>query len=227
MKILPFFLLCTFCAQGQSGDYREKRLAMVKDQIEARGIVHAPTLDAMRKVPRHMFVPPSIQHRAYGDHPLPIGHDQTISQPYIVGYMTSLVNPSRNHKVLEIGTGSGYQAAILAEIVSKVYTIEIVPALAESSSKLLKELGYKNIEVKQGDGYKGWPEHGPFDAIVVTAGAPSIPQPLLDQLAEGGKMVIPVGPASKVQTMKLVEKKNGKFVTTELIPVRFVPFTRE
>jgi protein-L-isoaspartate(D-aspartate) O-methyltransferase len=203
-----------------------ERDEMVTKQILARGVKDAATLQAMRQVPRHAFVPSGDQARAYQDSPLPIGYGQTISQPYMVAYMTEVIQPRPGMKVLEIGTGSGYQAAVLAEIMKDVYTIEIVPELAAQSAARLQRLGYDHVQVKAADGYHGWPEHGPFDAIVVTAAAEFIPPPLLEQLAEGGKMVIPVGTPFAVQTLMLVEKKGGKARSKSLFPVRFVPFTR-
>jgi protein-L-isoaspartate(D-aspartate) O-methyltransferase len=181
----------------------------------------------MRKVPRHLFVSPEYVEDAYGDYPLPISHGQTISQPYIVAYMTEIVNPSKHKKVLEIGTGSGYQAAVLAEIADSVFTIEIVDELAREAGSTLKKLGYKNIYVRSGDGYNGWPEHAPFDIIIVTAAADQIPAPLIDQLADGGRLVIPVGKPGNVQELKPVTKKRGKVETERLIYVRFVPFKRK
>ncbi len=199
---------------------------MVNEQIIDRGITDKATLAAMRKVPRHLFVPYSVADEAYEDTPVLIGYGQTISQPYIVAYMTEVTRPSPKKKVLEIGTGSGYQAAILAEIVDTVYTIEIVEELAKSSSFLFKKLGYNNIDSKHGDGYKGWPEHAPFDIIVVTAAPEEIPQPLIDQLAENGRLVIPVGEVGSVQQLLLLTKKNGKVSKKRLSFVRFVPFKR-
>lgn len=211
----------------QTGDkYQVLREKMVRDQIVSRGISDQLTLKAMQKVPRHLFVPAEYVSRAYNDSPLPIGHGQTISQPFIVAYMTEVVKPTSRKKALEIGTGSGYQAAVLAEIVKEVYSIEIVPELAKESAALLGKLGYENISCKYGDGYQGWKEHAPFDIIVVTAAAPEIPQPLIDQLAENGRLVIPVGPPSSIQELILVEKKNGKTVEKRLTLVRFVPFRR-
>ena len=200
---------------------------MVKLQIEARGVNDPKVLRAMKKVPRHLFVPEKYQSSAYQDQPLPIGMRQTISQPYIVGYMTEAIRPKNDDKVLEIGTGSGYQAAVLAEIVKEVYTLEIIPELGMMAKERLKILGYENIHTKVSDGYHGWTEHGPFDAIVVTAAAEEIPEPLLDQLAEGGRMIIPVGPQFSVQNLVLVTKKNGQLKKKKLFGVRFVPFTRE
>src|SRR5665647_1685957 len=186
-----------FC-QNRDG-YESVRNCMVDDQIAARGISDQATLKSMRKVPRHLFVPPSYIKEAYSDRPLPIGYSQTISQPFVVAYMTELVKPAKGKKALEIGTGSGYQAAILAEIVDTVYTIEIVPELAKEAATRLNILGYQNIVAKYGDGYMGWPEHGPFDIIIVTAAADHIPKPLKDQLADGGRLVMPVGnPATAV-----------------------------
>lgn len=223
LNLLFIFLMMT-PALGQN--YQRLRENMVRNQVEGRGIRHQPTLRAMRAVERHKYVPAAYQQRAYDDNPLPIGYGQTISQPFMVAYMTSIIDPQPWYKVLEIGCGSGYQAAVLAEIVSHVYTIEIVPELGQNAKKLLETLNYKNITVKVGDGYFGWEEHGPFDAIVVTAAAEFIPPPLLAQLKEGGKMIIPVGSPFSVQNLILVEKKDGKITTQNLMPVRFVPFTR-
>ena len=211
---------------SQTDKYEAARNRMVTVQIMDRGVSNAATLRAMRKVPRHLFVPKEYEKEAYDDYPLPIGYGQTISQPFIVAYMTEAVKPSIKKKALEIGTGSGYQAAVLAEIVDTVYTIEIVPELAKESAERLKKLGYKNVIGKYGDGYKGWPKYAPFDIIVVTAAAEKIPQPLIDQLAENGRLVIPVGAPSSVQELILLEKKNGKIERSRLTFVRFVPFKR-
>jgi protein-L-isoaspartate(D-aspartate) O-methyltransferase len=200
---------------------------MVRTQIAPREISDPAVLDAMGMVPRHLFVPESIRRAAYDDRPLPIGSGQTISQPYIVALMTQLLRPDEDMRVLEIGTGSGYQAAVLAEIVDTVYTIEIVPELARSAADLLKSLKYDNIVVRAGDGYAGWPEKQPFDGIIVTAAPETVPPPLLDQLAEGGRMVIPVGPQWWTQHLTLIRKHEGKLSQERIIPVRFVPFTRE
>jgi len=181
----------------------------------------------MRRVPRHLFVPAGLRREAYDDNPLPIGHGQTISQPYIVACMTEQIAPTRTTRVLEIGTGSGYQAAVLAEICAEVFTIEIIPELAGQAATVLQQFGYKNVHLRTGDGWKGWPEAAPFDAIIVTAAAEAIPPPLLDQLKEGGRMIIPLGPARGAQDLVLVTKQNGKVRTRPLIPVRFVPFVRE
>lgn len=210
-----------------SQDYERLRSNMVLKQIEARGVKHQPTLKAMRKVERHLFVPLPYQNRAYDDTPLPIGYGQTISQPFIVAMMTQLLEPKATDRVLEIGTGSGYQAAVLAEIVDQVYTIEIVKELGEKTKKLLNKLDYNNVEVIVGDGYKGLQAKAPFDAIIVTAAVEEIPPPLLKQLKDGGKMVIPIGSSFAVQNLVLVRKRGGKIFKTNLTKVRFVPFTRE
>ncbi len=195
---------------------------MVKDQLISRGISDRLVLDAMRKVPRHKFLPKSMETSAYDDCALPIGDGQTISQPYMVAIMTEKLGLSGGEKVLEIGTGSGYQTAILAEIAKEVYSIEVVPSLAERSKKILEELGYKNITVTSGDGTLGSPEKAPFDGILVTAGAPSIPKPLTDQLSEGGRLVIPVGDAFS-QTLTIVTKRGGKLEVEGSIGCVFVP----
>lgn len=206
-------------------DFSVLRERMVKTQIEARGVKDKAVLEAMRKVERHRFVPSEFEHFAYEDMPLPIGSGQTISQPYIVALMTELLQLKGKEKVLELGTGSGYQAAILAELTKEVYTIEILPELARRAEKLLKDLGYKNIKVKSGDGYLGWPESAPFDAIIVTCAPEKVPQPLIEQLAEGGRMVIPVGEA--YQELKLLVKTKGKLIQKDILPVRFVPMRRK
>lgn len=213
-----------FCQTGDQ--YESLRNRMVDDQIAGRGISDQATLMAMRKVPRHLFVPASYVKEAYSDRPLPIGYSQTISQPFIVAYMTELSRPAKGKKALEIGTGSGYQAAVLAEIVDTVYTIEIVPELAKEAAARLKVLGYQNIVAKYGDGYKGWPGHGPFDIIIVTAAADHIPQPLKDQLAEGGRLVMPVGNPATVQELILLIKKKGRITEQRLEHVFFVPLKR-
>ena len=221
------FVLLFFYPSTEQDKYQQKREQMVSQHITPRGVTDKQALEAMRSVERHKMVPESMVAYAYEDRPLPIGNDQTISQPFMVAYMTQAIRPKPDMKVLEIGTGSGYQAAVLAEIVDEVYTIETVEELAESAKNKLQEMGYNNIHFKVGDGYHGWEEHAPFDAIVVTAAPESIPPRLLEQLKEGGRMVIPVGPTSSSQTLRLVEKKkNGKITTKNLLPVRFVPFTR-
>jgi protein-L-isoaspartate(D-aspartate) O-methyltransferase len=216
-------------AYGEEEDtYQEKRQEMVTNQIAARGIQDPLTLKAMEEVERHRFVPREGIAMAYADRPLPIGHGQTISQPFIVGYMTEMVRPQKDHRVLEIGAGSGYQAAVLAEIVDQVYTVEIIEALADRSKNLLSELGYENVHVRHADGYYGWPEEAPFDAIVVTAATEHIPPPLLEQLKKGGRMIVPVGSPLRTQQLMLIEKdQEGNISTRALMPVRFVPFTRK
>lgn len=202
-------------------NYDAMRARMVETQIRARDVQNAAVLDAMRRVPRHLFVPDDERPFAYDDRPLPIGRGQTISQPYIVAYMTEALQAEPSHKVLEIGTGSGYQAAVLAEIVKQVYSIEIVPNLADSARRSLAQAGYRNVEVRTGDGYLGWPDHAPFDRIIVTAAPPEIPQALVDQLAVGGVMVVPVGTA--YQEIVIITKTNTGVTQRRTIEVRFVP----
>ncbi len=201
---------------------RQMRERMVSWQIERRNVKNPRVVNAMRKVERHRFVPSSQVPHAYEDRPLPIGNQQTISQPYIVALMTELADPQPTDKVLEIGTGSGYQAAVLAELVQEVYTMEIIDALAKRADSLLKSLGYKNIQVRTGDGYKGWPEKAPFDAILVTAAPPEIPPELIKQLKPGGRMVIPVGRVNQ-ELIRITKKENGEIQKEHIIPVRFVP----
>ncbi len=210
-------------ASRTADEYQGQRRRMVDEQIRPRGILNNSVLKAMEKVPRHKFVPDPLRDKAYADHPLPIGLNQTISQPAIVAYMTEMADISKGEKVLEIGTGSGYQAAILGELAKEVYTIEILPELAERAGKILKELGYKNVFVKAGNGYLGWPEHAPFDAIVVTAAPDEVPKALVEQLAVNGKMVIPVGTTN--QEMVLIQKTQKGVTEKRTIPVRFVPMT--
>ncbi len=205
-------------------DMNDQREKMVDRQIEKRGIENPRVLQALRDVKRHLFVPPDEVSEAYDDHPLPIGHGQTISQPYIVALMTESIEPKSTDRVLEIGTGSGYQAAVLSKLVAEVYSIEIVEPLGREAEKRLKNLGYDNVTVRIGDGYKGWPEHAPFDAIVVTAAPPEVPQALVDQLAEGGRMVVPVG--TSFQELLLIEKTNGKISKRVITAVRFVPMVK-
>jgi len=223
--ILSILILISFSFQEDV--YKEKREKMVKDQIEKRGVSDKLVLKAMRNVKRHLFVPEERIAEAYDDGPLPIGYGQTISQPYIVAYMTEVIEPNPEFKVLEIGTGSGYQAAVLAEIVKEVYTIEIVTELANAATQRLKKLGYSKVKVKQADGYYGWKENGPYDAIIVTAAAEFVPPPLIEQLKENGKIVIPIGSPFMTQTLMLIEKNGKKIKTKNLLPVRFVPFTRK
>ena len=197
------------------------RLRMVRDQIEARGVKDPRVLEAMRSVERHLFVPEREKSRAYNDTPLPIGYGQTISQPYIVAYMCEALELKGGEKVLEIGTGSGYHAAVLSLLAKEVYTIEILEPLAREAQKRLESLGYRNVKVRCGDGYKGWPEEAPFDAIIVTAAPPEIPQELVNQLKVGGKMVLPVG--EEIQELVRVTKEEKGIKTERLLPVRFVP----
>lgn len=206
-------------------DFKTLREVMVMYQIQKRGVKDKRVLNAMLKVERHEFVPEDLQYFAYEDSPLPIGSRQTISQPYIVGLMTELLELKGDEKVLEIGTGSGYQAAILAELSREVYTIEILPELAEGAEKLLHELGYTNIKVRCADGYLGWQEFSPFDGIIVTCASRDIPMPLIEQLAEGGRMVIPVG--DEFQELRLLIKSKGKLIQKNIIPVSFVPLVRK
>jgi len=207
-------------------EFDRERSQMVNSQIRARGITDKRVLQAMTKVPRHLFVPEPYTESAYEDMPLPIGLDQTISQPYIVAFMTEALMLKAIDRVLEIGTGSGYQAAILAEICDSVYTIDIFKQLADRARQTLDKLGYKNIIVKHGDGYRGWPEHAPFDAIIVTCAPSKIPEPLQNQLAEGGRMIIPVDEFYG-QSLVLLKKKNGKIREEKVLPVRFVPMINE
>jgi protein-L-isoaspartate(D-aspartate) O-methyltransferase len=207
-------------------DFATKRERMMKEQLVMRGINGERVLAVMKKVPREQFVPEHLRAASYTDQPLPIGYNQTISQPYIVAFMTEQLRPEPQDRVLEIGTGSGYQAAILAELVAEVYSIEIIEPLAKTAESTLQRLGYKNVQVKVADGYKGWPEHAPFDVIIVTCAPDHVPQPLIDQLKEGGRMIIPLGPFGD-QDLYLLEKKNGQLERRAVSPVRFVPMTGE
>ncbi|MBI2815529.1 MAG: protein-L-isoaspartate(D-aspartate) O-methyltransferase [Acidobacteria bacterium] len=210
-------------------DFEAARTRMVDQQLRARGIQDDRVLQIMRDVPRHLFVPEEQKAYAYEDKPLPIGFQQTISQPYIVALMTELLAPGPNDTVLEIGTGSGYQAAVLARVAKQVYSIEIVPALASQAAARLQQLGFANVSVIAGDGYKGWPEHAPFDHIIVTAAPPEIPPALIEQLKRGGRMVVPVGKQSKTQNLLVLEKSttSDHIVGRKVIPVRFVPMVSE
>ncbi|MEA1886948.1 MAG: protein-L-isoaspartate(D-aspartate) O-methyltransferase [Bacteroidota bacterium] len=223
---LIIILLLTGCYFASQPDYAQMRERMVKNQIVARGISDSRVIKAMRKVKRHLFVPESVRRYAYRDGPLSIGEGQTISQPYIVAFMTEALSLKPDMKVLEIGTGSGYQAAVLAEIVDKVYTVEIVETLGKRAKKTLSDQGYDNVHVKIGDGYKGWEEHAPYDAIIVTCAPNRIPDPLKEQLAEGGLMIIPVG-GRGIQYLILNRKKNGRIKQQNVLPVRFVPMVDE
>ena len=214
-------------AAGQQVDHEEARRRMVREQIEARGVRDPAVLGAMRAVPRHEFVLPEHRSLAYADRPLPIGLGQTISQPYIVALMTELLEPEPGDRVLEVGTGSGYQAAVAARLVGHVYSIELLPELASSAAERLGRLGVSNVEVRAGDGYLGWPEHAPFDGILVTAGADHVPPPLLEQLAPGARMVIPVEDAGGDQVLQVLAKReDGSVDVREVAPVRFVPLLR-
>ena len=220
------FLVPASQATAQDNRFDHQRERMVERQIQARGIQDPATLEAMRWVPRHLFVPEERQRYAYADRPVPIGYGQTISQPFIVAYMTELLHPRPGMQVLEIGAGSGYQAAVLAEILDEVYTIEIIGELAEWGEANLRNAGYDHVRLKHADGYHGWEEHAPFDAIIVTAAADHVPPPLLDQLRDGGRMVIPVGSPFLTQTLMLITRDGDDIVSQGLLPVRFVPLTR-
>lgn len=209
-----------------SEDFAAARKAMVADQLAApaRGIKDPRVLQAMATVPRHEFVPEARRKFAYADHPLPIGHSQTISQPYVVAFMTEQLNPKPTDRVLEIGTGSGYQAAVLSRLVAEVYSIEIVEPLAQRAEADLKRLGFRNVHVRAGDGYQGWPEHAPFDAIIVTCAPDRIPKALVEQLKDGGRMIIPVGTAAS-QHLYLLQKRGAEIEQQRVLPVQFVPMT--
>ncbi|MFC1577326.1 protein-L-isoaspartate(D-aspartate) O-methyltransferase [Candidatus Omnitrophota bacterium] len=217
-------MLSARCVFAESAEYQAMRKKMVESQITARGVRSRPVIDAMLKVPRHEFVPEKYRQYSYADGPLPIGYKQTISQPYIVALMTELADIQSSDRVLEIGTGSGYQAAILGELAKEVYTIEILEPLAERSADKLSNAGYNNIHVRCGDGYKGWPEEAPFDAIIVTAAPEAVPQELLRELAPEGRLVVPVG--KHYQQLKLLKNTGSGVVEKTIIPVRFVPMVR-
>lgn len=226
--LFTVFIYCTmiFTSACARETFEAQRNRMVKEQIIARGISDAQVISAMLRIERHLFVPAEYVQMAYKDGPLPIGYGQTISQPYIVAFMTDILKLKSGERVLEIGTGSGYQAAVLAEICDSVYSIEVVPQLSKRASSLLKKLGYSNILIKTGDGYKGWKEHAPFDAIIVTCSPTHIPKPLEEQLAEGGRMIIPVR-EKYVQQMVYLIKKDGKLYRKKVLPVSFVPMVNE
>ncbi len=211
-------------AKARENDTARNRMVSEQLKPKGRGISHPRILAAMAKTPRHEFVPPAYRAEAYEDHPLPIGHGQTISQPFIVAFMTEQLNPQPTDRVLEIGTGSGYQAAVLSELAAMVYTIEIIEPLARQAEGTLNRLGYKNVKVKAGDGHQGWPEYAPFDAIIVTCAPDKIPQPLIDQLKDGGKLIIPVGEIQD-QSLYLLEKHGHQVTRRAVLPVRFVPMT--
>lgn len=223
--ILPVLLISIVLLQTE--EHTAERKKMIEDQIIARGVTHKATIQAMNEVPRHEFVPADIQDLAYRDSPLSIGYGQTISQPYIVAYMTANLDLQKNDTVLEIGTGSGYQAAILSKIVAMVYTVEIIEPLGLEAIERFNKLGYTNIQTKIGDGYHGWKEHAPYQAIIVTANVEEIPPELINQLADGGKLIIPVGQQEYGQNLILVTKEKNKIKKKNLLPVRFVPFTRQ
>ncbi len=227
--LIPIILFLPACQpqKGLEERYLKARTWMVNRQIRARGIRDSKVLEAMAKVPRHEFVPEAYRDMAYSDTPLPIGEGQTISQPYIVALMTEALELNLGDRVLEVGTGSGYHAAVLSEIAKEVYAIEIIESLGRTAEERLKRLGYKNVKVRIGDGYLGWQEYAPFDAIIVTCAPEHIPQPLVEQLAEGGRMVIPVGEEDRIQTLFLLKKEEGEIRQKALIPVRFVPMTGE
>ena len=231
MKAFPLLLLLAACSRdaqpkaGEAPDWKSLRQSMVSVQIEARGIEDGRVLAAMNKVPRHEFVPKAQRARAYDDRPLPIGEGQTISQPYIVAFMAEVADLGPDSKVLEIGTGSGYGAAVLAQVAKEVYTIEILEPLAKRADETLKRLGYANVHVKHGDGYRGWPEQAPFDAIVVTAAPRYVPEPLKQQLKVGGHLVIPVG--ERFQDMRVLTRTKDGFAENSVLDVRFVPMTGE
>jgi len=226
--LIVAMLAVTGCGQKavSVSDLGSERQRMVQEQLMSRGVRDERVLAAMNKVPREEFVPQDSRAASYTDQPLPIGYGQTISQPYIVAFMTEQLRPKPSDRVLEVGTGSGYQAAILAELVAEVYSVEIVEPLAKNAEATLQRLGCKNVHVKIGDGYKGWPETAPFDAIIVTCAPDNVPQPLIDQLRDGGRMVIPVGDRF-AQELYLLEKKNGQLKQSATLPVRFVPMAGE
>jgi protein-L-isoaspartate(D-aspartate) O-methyltransferase len=228
-RLIALFFLAVACSGNQvrqgGGEeaWNAARRRMVEEQLKGRDIRDERVLDAMRRVPRHLFVPPEVRDQAYGDYPLPIGHAQTISQPYIVAFMTEALDVQSTHKVLEIGTGSGYQAAVLAELARDVHTIEIIEPLAETAKRALSELGYKNIHTRVGNGYAGWPEAAPFDRIMVTAAPPEVPPALIEQLTPNGIIAIPVGTA--IQELRVLRRTKDGLTLLKTLPVRFVPMT--
>jgi len=220
-------LLAWGWAQSGDRDFSSARDRMVRTQVRARGIAHEGVLAAMGRVKRHLFVPEEYREYAYGDHPLPIGHDQTISQPYIVALMTSLIDPDKDDRILEIGTGSGYQTAVLASIAGRVYSVEIVPQLVKRAARLLEKLGIQNVEIRHGDGYQGWEAHAPYDGILVTCAPGFLPPRLVQQLKIGGKMCIPVGPSFRIQQLLVITKTGpDQYQTRTVAQVRFVPMVK-
>jgi protein-L-isoaspartate(D-aspartate) O-methyltransferase len=220
------YVLAFFAATAPllgADEFIAARERMVREQIESRGIRQMDVLRVMRATPRHLFVPPAFRPMAYEDQPLPIGHAATISQPYIVALMTELLQPAKHSRVLEIGTGSGYQAAVLSQLVERVYTIEMAPELADSARETLRRLGYSNVTVRTGDGYKGWPEEAPFDRMIITAAPPEVPQTLIAQLAKGGRLVTPVGQGFNQELIVIEKKADGGIVRSSHGPVVFVP----
>jgi protein-L-isoaspartate(D-aspartate) O-methyltransferase len=232
-RISLWLLLALFAVAGchrrptSSSEFAARRQKMVEEQLKTRGVHDERVLSAMAKVPREEFIPENERSQSYADIALPIGHDQTISQPFIVAFMTEQLRPKPTDRVLEVGTGSGYQAAVLAELVADVYTVEIIEPLAKEASARLSQLGYNNAHVKVGDGYQGWPEVAPFDAIIVTCAPDKVPPPLTQQLKDGGRMIIPVGSTMMDQQLYLLEKKSGELVQTAILPVRFVEMSGE
>jgi protein-L-isoaspartate(D-aspartate) O-methyltransferase len=225
VRLLVLLTLGIAPAQSPTSTDQTRRPSMIKNQILARGIQNPDVIAAMRAVPRELFIPQSVRSQAYEDHPLPIGFGQTISQPFMVGLMTELLEPKKNHRVLEIGTGSGYQAAILSRLVGELYSIEIVPELARSATETLRTLGFVNVTVREGDGYRGWPEKAPFDGIILTAAPAEIPQVLLEELKPGGRLIAPIG--ERVQQLVVMQKSgDGQVTTRSVLPVSFVPMVK-
>ncbi len=230
LRILIFsliMLLLLFVLSTAGDEYAPLRQQMIERDIRGRGVSDAVVLNVMGRIPRHLFVDAAYRGQAYDDHPLPIGEGQTISQPYVVALMTEALGLESSDRVLEIGTGSGYQAAVLAEIAREVYTLEIRQALAERAARTLSDLGYRNVQVRHADGYFGWEEHAPFDAIIITAAANHIPPPLIKQLREGGRLIVPLGSTVYYQTLTLATKRKGNLDVVQLCPVAFVPMTGE
>ena len=227
LALIALLVIPATALPADEEEYARARQRMIEQDIRGRGIRDAAVLGAMSRIPRHLFVPGNVRSRAYGDHPLPIGEGQTISQPYVVALMTEALKLRPGERVLEIGTGSGYQAAVLAEIVKEVYTIEIRRFLADRAGQTLKNLGYKNVSVRYADGYQGWEEHAPFDAIIITASANHIPLPLIKQLKEGGRLILPLGRTVYYQVLTLATKKKGELDVVQMGDVAFVPMVGE